>query len=173
MKTKQAVLQFVREEGYQVSQSQFYKHCNDALLRPGKDGLYTKDGALKYAKLHLRRADTGQKMREWEEKLRQKKLKAETARAELQVEKERHDLESRQGKYVPREDFELALVARAVAFMAHLNHMVTQRAPDWIDECGGDQALASQLVHKITGDIEQHMATFAADAEFDVILEGK
>jgi hypothetical protein len=87
------------------------------------------------------------------------------------LDKDIHDLGVRRQKFIPRDDFELAVVARAVAFMAHLNHAVQANAPDWIDLVNGDQQRAAELVHAVSAVIETRMSDFSADAEFEVILE--
>jgi len=92
-------------------------------------------------------------------------------REQVGLERERFDLQAKQGKFIPRAEFELALVARAVAFMAHLNHTVQQEVPDWIELVEGNQGRAAELVEAISRAIEQRMADFAVDAEFEVLLE--
>lgn len=171
-KSKAAVFRYLKEQGeWAVSRSQFYAHCNDRLLRPDKDGQFTLAAVNKYAKQHLKDAETGRKSSDRLDKLHEEKVEIELRQAKIKLEKDQHDLDTRKGKYVSRDDFELAIVSRAVAFMAHLNHAVQSSVPDWIDLVGGDQRRAAELVHAISEVVGQRMGDFAADAEFEVIFE--
>lgn len=173
-KTKKAVREYLisDEGGYTISQSQFYKHCAEGLLRPRKsDGQYTLKAVKKYASLHVKKKETGQKESEWEEKIRREKAELGLEQARVEFESSQINLEKKKSKLVPRDEFEPAVVARSVAFMAHLNHTVHESAVKWVKLVKGDPALAPQLVDAISRAIEQRMGDFAIDAEFDIILE--
>ena len=171
--SKIKVWEYLVAGGWKISKTQFYQHCKDGLLRPTKKtGKYTLKAVEKYAKLHVPRAESGQKANEKLDAMQERKLEVELEREEVRLEKDRHELAARQGKYVRREEFELAIVGRAVAFMAHLNHTIQQEVGNWIDIAGGDQTRAPELVDAISRAVEQRMGDFAVDAEFDVILEG-
>lgn len=171
-KSKAAVFRFLEEQGkWTVSRSQFYDHCSDRLLRPEKDGNYALEAVEKYAKLNLKDAATGRKSSEYLDQIHEEKMAIELSQAKVKLEKDQHELDTKKGKYVSRDEFELAIVSRAVAFMAHLNHAIQANAPDFIELVNGDQLRAAELVHALSKVIEQRMSDFAADAEFDVILE--
>jgi len=170
--TKLDVWRFLKEDGWDIGRSQFYSHCKDGLLRPDhKTGEYTLDSVEKYAKLHVRRKETGSKVNEKIDRMQEEKLTTELAREKIRLQKEIHDLGIKQKKFIPRDEFELAVVGRTVALVAHLRHMVQMRVPDWVDIVNGDQALAAELVEEVIQDIEMRLADFAKDVEFDVILE--
>ena len=170
-KTKKAALDYLLGEGWKIGQSQFYKHCSENYLRPSADGTYAQKAVDKYAKTWLKQVATGQKVNERMDKMQEQKLEADLRASRYKLEEAEFNLGIRKNKFIPREDFELAIVGRAVAFMAHLNHSVQAEAADWIDIVGGDQARAPELVAAVSRAIEQRMGDFAADAEFDVILE--
>lgn len=171
-KNKKAVYEHLAQVGtWQIGRSQFYEHCKQGLLRPGADGQYQLKAVEKYAKTWLKALATGQKVNEKMDRLQERKLEAETRAAELRHDRERFELDAKIGRFIPRDQFELAVVGRAVAYMAHLSHMVHTEAADWIDIVGGDQARAPELVAAVLRTIEQRMSDFAADAEFEVIFE--
>jgi hypothetical protein len=165
--SKKDVFSYLIDSGWQIGRSQFYEHCRQLLVRPTNEGKFEKKDVDRYAKRYLRQRATGQKIDDYQEKKNQVEL--ETARVKL--EKEQHDLGVKKGKFVHRDEFELAIVARAVSFMAHLSHAVQSSVGDWIELVDGDQHKAADLVAAITEEIEQRMSDFAADAEFEVILE--
>jgi hypothetical protein len=170
-KTKKAVFEHLQSTGWQIGQSQFYAHCKGGLLRPLKEGGYNQKAVDKYAKTWLKQLATGQKLNERMDRMQEEKLEADLRASKFKMEEAEFNLGIRKNKFVPREDFELAIVARAVAFMAHLNHTVQSDAAEWIDIVSGDHARVAELVQAISRAIEQRMGDFAVDAEFDVILE--
>ncbi len=170
--SKLDVWRFLLADGWKISRSQFYGHCSDGLLRPDKaTGKYPLAKIEKYAGLHLKRQETGEKVNTELEKLQSRKAKVELEQAEVKLEREKHELGVKQKKFIPRDEFELAVVGRAVALLAHLKHMVHTRAADYVELVGGDQDLAGDLVATMERDIEQRCSAFARDVEFDVILE--
>lgn len=171
-KSKAAVFRYLEEQGeWTISRSQFYDHCDDRLLRPGKNGNFTMEAVKKYAKLNLKNAATGRKSSEYLDLIREEKMSIELSQAKVKLEKDQHELDTKKGKYVSRDEFELAIVSRAVAFMAHLNHAIQANVPDWIELVDGDQLRAAELVHAVAEVVEHRMSDFAVDAEFDVIFE--
>lgn len=171
-KSKIAVHRWLVDNGWQISKTQFYEHCKDGLLRPRKgDGVFVLKAVEKYATLHVRKAETGQKESDREAKIREERMTLGLERERIGLEAEKFNLEKKLGRYVLTSEVELMIVARAVAFMAHLNHTIQASVPDWIDVAKGDQAMASQLVEAISRAVEQRMGDFAVNAEFDVLLE--
>lgn len=174
-KTKASVLRWLDENGYQIGKSQFYDDCKLGLLRPLKSGpnkgRYSLSAVEKYAKNNTRRSETGLIESDREAKAREEKAVFERDKEKVRLDREQFELGKAKGKYVRKEDFEMAIVARAVAFMAHLNHTVITSVADWIDLVDGDQKKAPDLVEAISEKIEQRMSDFASDAEFDVHLE--
>ncbi len=168
--TKASVWEFLKGEEYIIGRSQFYQHCKDGLLRPRRGEYLLKD-VTKYAKLHLRRADSGEIESDRERRIREEKLELSLQKEQVLLDKEKFDLSRKQGKFIPRADFEQAIVARAVAFMAHLNHSFQSAVPDLIDIVEGDQQRAGEMVEALSRLAEERMADFAVNAEFDVILE--
>lgn len=169
--TQKAAMEYLVAAGWKVSKSHFSRHCKEKLLRPESDGSYSQKACDKYAKTWLKTVATGQKVNERMDKMQEEKLEVDLRAAKFKMEEAEFNLGVRKNKFVPRDDFELAIVGRAVAFMAHLNHTIQTEAAEWIDIVGGDQTRAPELVAAISRAVEQRMGDFAADAEFDVILE--
>lgn len=165
--TKKAAYEYIIDAGWNIGRSQFYEHIK--VIRPDEDGNYKKTDVARYAKINFKRKKTGEKY----DKYRERKEKTELETLEINLEKAKHDLGVKQRKFIPRDDHELAIVARAVALMAHINHTIQSSVADWIDIVEGSQSRSADLVAAISEKIEQRMGDFAADSEFDVILEGE
>lgn len=171
-KSKAAVLRWLGDNGWQISRTQFYAHCAEGLLRARK-GVYSLKVVEKYASLHVKKAETGQKENDRLTKQQEIERQLDIDIKEIKKKKEQHGLDVLDKKYIPRDEFELAIAGRAVAFMAHLNHMVQQNVPDWIDLVSGDQDSAAELVEAISVTIGERMSDFSADAEIDVIFDAE
>ncbi|WP_035273635.1 hypothetical protein [Desulfogranum japonicum] len=171
--TKLDAWRFLRADGWKIGRSQFYEHCSEGLLRPDTGGKYSLKKVEKYARNHLKREETDQKVNEKLERLHEKKARLEVEQAEVKLAREKHDLGIKQKKFIPRDEFELAVVGRAVALLAHLKHMVHTRAADYVELVDGNQELAGDLVSTMEIDIEERCSAFARDVEFDVILEAE
>lgn len=171
-KSKAAVYRWLLDNGREISRSHFYDLCKDGVLKKSrKTKTYTMQAVKRFAKLHTKDASTGEKEISHEERLATLKKEVALKREEVRLEKERHELLSLQKKNMPVDEHELGVVARGVAFLAHLKHTVIMRVPDYIDLVRGDQEKASSLVEALTADIEKRMGIFAGSSEFEVILE--
>jgi len=163
------VLEYLKSKGVDVPQRSLYGHARQGKLRQTGRGKFTRETLEEYCRVWLKidledtRTDT--------QELMSRKLVGEVKKIESQAARAEFEFEVLKKDYVSRDDFELAIVGRAVAFMAHLNHTIQSSVPDWIDAVDGDQARAPDLVAIISEAIEQRMGDFAADVEFEVILE--
>lgn len=169
--TQLSVLAYLQGEGWKISKSNLNRHCNEKLLRPLEDGTFSRKAVDKYAKTWLKQKATGQKVNERLDRMQEEKLEHDLKTAKFRQEEAEFNLAVKKAQFIPRDEFERAIVSRAVAWMAHLNHAVHSSAADWTDLVGGNQAMTPALVQAITQTIEQRMGDFAADAEFDIILE--
>lgn len=163
--------QYLQDSGWQIGRSQFYQHCKEGRLVREKDGTYRRERVDKYASLHCRLMETGEKVNDTLARMAEEKAATELEREKVRLEKERHDMALRKGDYVPRDEVELMIVGRAVAMLAHLKAMVQMRAGDWIELVEGQQERAQELIAVLWDGIEEHLAVFAKDIEFDVIFE--
>lgn len=170
-KSKIAVHRWLLENGYEISKSQFYAHCKDGLLRQKKGGGYSERSVKKYASLHVKKSETGEKERDRSERMRDEKLEVALEKEKIDRDRARFDLERRQGLYMPIEEFELAVVGREVAFMAHFNHSIQKEAENWVELVKGDQKYTPALVDAISKEFASRMSDFAADIEVEVVLE--
>lgn len=162
---------YLQDSGWQIGRSQFYAHCKEGRLRREKSGVYTQAAVDKYARLHCRLAETGEKVNDRLSRMAEEKAETELSREKLRLDREQHELSVRKGEYVPRDEVELMIIGRAVALMAHLKHLVQMRSPEWIELVDGRQDRGAELIGAILTGIEAHLATFARDVEFEVIME--
>ena len=164
--------QYLQDSGWQIGRSQFYQHCKEGrLLRDRKTGKYLQSAVDKYAQIHCRLTETGEKVNDKRERMAEGKATVEYEREKVRLEKDQLDLAVRKGEYVQRDEVELMIIGRALAMLAHLKAMVQMQSGDWIELVEGKQEHVQELIGTLNRSIEEHLATFARDVEFDVILE--
>jgi len=171
-KSKAAVYRYLTDNGREISETQFYDHCKEGLLRKKRgEKTYSLAAVKKYAKLHTKLAETGEKERDRHDKMQDELREIELNTARLKMQEREHSLMVKQGRVVPIDEYEAAIVGRQVAIMAQLNHMAQKNVAAWIELVGGDQAKGPALLEAMLEEIAQRMSDFAADIEFDIILE--
>lgn len=162
--------QYLQDSGWQIGRSQFYEHCKQGRL-PRKDGRYLRADVDRYAQNHCRLAETGEKVNDKLARMAEEKAETELAREKARLEKELMALAINRGEFVPRDEVEQMIVGRAVALLAHLRAMVQMSASDLIALVGGDQKYQRELIGALNEKIEEYVAVFAKDIEFEIIFE--
>ena len=162
--------QYLQDSGWQIGRSQFYEHCKQGRL-PRKDGRYLRADVDRYAGTHCRLVETGEKVNDKLSRMAEEKAETELNREKTRLEKEKIELAIKRGDHVARDEVEQMIVGRAVAMLSHLRAMVRMKASDWIALVDGDQKRQRELIDALNEGLEEHLAVFAKDVEFEVIFE--
>ena len=176
-RSKAAVFRWLEENDRQIKKSQFYDHCKDGLLRQVRSGenkgKYVLSAIEKYAKLNVKPAGASQKTNDLLDTMQQETIETKLKREKVKLEKEQRENEISKGRFVAADDFELAIVSRAVVLMSHLNHSFQMSAAEIIDLVKGDQGRGPELVDYLSKLASKRIGEYVADAdkEFEVILE--
>lgn len=163
------VAAYLKEAGWKVKKSTVYAHIKQGKLKPEEGGRFPLKAVEKYAASFLMMSDTLQKL--GDEGLSRKKLKAEIERIQEQVKRERLRRLVDEGRYIPRESFELELAARAVVWDTLRRNSVMALAAERVALVAGDPKRIPDL---IAFDMAQHadeMNQFATTREFHVLFE--
>ncbi|NCD25743.1 MAG: hypothetical protein EOL86_09155 [Deltaproteobacteria bacterium] len=167
---KLAAWEYLRDSGWKIGRSQFYEHCKQGRL-PFREGKYLRRDVDRYAAIHCKSSETGEKVNDTLSRMAEEKATTELEREKVRLKREQHELAVRLGEVVPRDEVELMIIGRAVAMLSHLKAMVQMGANDWIALVEGDQRRSRELIDTIVASIEERVAIFARDIEFEVILE--
>jgi hypothetical protein len=163
------VWQFLEKEGWKISKSTLYNHCNEGRLKLNRDGHYTLKAVNRYARTHLELKETGQKI--GDEELQRKKTMAEVARITEQAKLAQIKRMAEEGRYIEREQVDLEMAARAATLEAGLKGMVQSRAGEWVALVEGEEKRAGDLVRDMMAVIDQTLNEFATVKEFEVIFK--
>ncbi|MDY6974382.1 MAG: hypothetical protein SV775_19015 [Thermodesulfobacteriota bacterium] len=168
-KTLIEVAEYLKAEGWKVSQSTVYKHQTEGRIRPNSEGIYTLKAVQKYARTHLTQQETALKVDD--EQLQRKKLLAEVAWKTEQAKREQIKRMAEEGLFILREDLDREMAARASVLEAGLNFLIQSKANEWVALVNGDEKKAGDLVRDITTGLNDALNEFATVKEFQVLLK--
>ena len=168
-KTVAAAWDYLEKGGWIAGRSRMYEAVRKGHLARNPDGSVDRAAVDAYAATYCRRVDTGRKGAESVTVAEEREV-VRLEREKVRLKKEQRELELIEGKAIPRNEVELMIVGRAVAFLSHLRAMTQMRAGDWIHIVNGDHSRAPELIAAVQDNIEEHIATFARDVEFKVML---
>lgn len=162
------VFRWLTANGWQISQRQFYDHVKEGKLPRDGSGKFTVRRAQKYARTFLRRTETGKTLAEDDSALAREKLQAEIKLKQTQERRESHRLSVEQGKYLPRDEVETMLAARAAILDADFEHLAYTKAPELVALVGGDPSRTDQLLQALLSARDEWLNRYATTREFDV-----
>ena len=168
----QAVLAYLLDAGWQVSQSGLYKHRKAGKIASETDGTFQRKTVDKYAKLYLRQKATGKKKQEAEDSLRRRELEKKVEKLETENEMARLNLEIKQGQYFRKDQVFVELAARLGALEAGFKHKFQSKAADLIRLTEGSLEKVGEFVSAMNLIYDELINEFAQAREFQVIIEG-
>jgi hypothetical protein len=155
-----AGFRYLCTQGWKLSEKTIYLHRDEGKLKPGRDGTYSTSALDRYARRYLRRLDGSGGVEEESESPSAKdeaEIRLRTARANY--------MELRQkilaDQYVPADEFERALAARASVFKSDLQNFAHGKAQDILTLVNGDQALVPDLIQCLWCEFENIMARYS------------
>ncbi len=112
-----AVVDYLGKQGWSIKKSAVYKHQKEGKIRPGKDGRFRIQDIDAYAEKYLQRLDGSDPVLD---SLQEKKLKADTEKAEAQARHWKIKTEIVEGQYISRDEIQAEWSARNVELRAGL-----------------------------------------------------
>ncbi len=162
-----AVVEYLTNTGYKIKKSKAYKDHKDGLLRPEKDGSFSKAAVDKYASLaQLKRLDG--KGKDSLDKIAEEKAVVELEKAKEQRDFLRHKNKVAAGYFVPRDLFERELAQRGMIFKYDLDSLARSKAPEICRIVKGDSDLIPDLTEYLLNIFATFLHRYAADREFKV-----
>jgi len=143
LKNIPAVIAWLDEQGWKISQSAAYKHKKEGKLRPGADGWFSVPVVEKYARQWLQRKDglppSGEELADEKARAELEKLRAQARHWETKTRKEL-------GELVERADWDRELAARARVFKNDMENFIRVEASELIRLVDGDPDKTPELI---------------------------
>lgn len=158
------VLGWLKKSGYKVGKSKLYADAKAGLLPSGECVI---DDVERYARrARLKRqaeVSTGEL-----DRMAKQRSEAEYRLLQKKYEKLEFELEKDKGKWLPREQFDQELSARAAVLLNGLRHLVQSRAAELLDvgKASGPQEMGDRL----QAEIEDMLNDYANRETFQVIV---
>ena len=161
--------QFLLNLGWQISQTQIYKHRELGKLRAQSNGEYAEADLLRYARKYLKRTD-GAPMGREDDNLIQEKTLAEIRKAKAQAVAWEAKARELSEKYVTRAWHERELVARALLFRSDITNFIYGHAGEIIALVKGDAAMIQDLIEFMQGKAEDWLSTYSTDRTYEIVM---
>jgi hypothetical protein len=165
------VLDYLIQSGWKVTKTSLYRHQKEGKILPGPDGTYRQKDADKYARTFLKQKSTGKRIDDKMDEMQRRKLELELQNLELERKRKSFAFDRDQEKYVPKEQMELELAARAGVLDAGLKHWVQSRAAEWIRAVAGDMKKVGDLINLMNHDLDEHINSYASAVDYEVVID--
>lgn len=167
------VLEYLEDSGWRVTKTSLYRHQKEGKFLPQGDGKFSRRDIDKYAKTWLKEKSTGKRVNDRIDELQRKKLERELENLDIDYARKKLAHEKEQNKYIPKEQMEIELAARAGILDAGLKHWIQSRAADWIRTVDGDTKKVGELMNLMNRDLNEHINNYAAATEYQVIVDAE
>ncbi len=169
-KNKISVHRWLIDNDWQISQTQFYDHCRDGLLRARK-GVYSIKAVKKYASLHVKKAETGEKENERLSRQQEEDKQLDIDLKKIKKADAQWALDIKEKKYMLSSDHIRHMVAAASVLDAGLKHFFRLKSEEIIDLVEGDQKHSATLVRFCIAQLDMALTEFAKPREFEIEIE--
>ena len=161
----QELRRWLERQGFAVSKNTIYNHIGPGKIEPTPEG-YSQRQALRYAEDHLKRRDGSRG--ESRNSLQRRKQEAEIARILAQTRLAELKAAIAEGKYIPREQVEADLAARARVLKADLLTFGRLHIDDLVVMLHGDPARAPEVLAWFEGQVEAWLHRYATAGELSL-----
>jgi hypothetical protein len=167
LKSGTAVHKFLQGLGYKISQAKIYKDIEQGRLGKQKDGTFSPDVLVAYARAFLEPVG-GRGVDDRGAEAATNRLLADADLRSVQARRMQLKLDQETGHLIPREEHELALAARAQFFRNQVDVLCHLAAPRILTAVGGDEARLPDLILLLREMTAVWLDAFAADKTFVV-----
>lgn len=164
------VLAHLQEQGRKIGQSKLYADRAKGLLKAQADGSFRKRDVDRYAATLPMHA-LPEKETKAAQEYAARKAKAEAEKLEEQAKAERFKNEVRAGKYIPREDVEVELAARAGVLATGLRTSFETSLLDYIHMVDGNPRKASEMLSLFERQLDATLNEYARPMLYEVSLD--
>ena len=167
LKDLRAVLDHLLADGRKIAKSKLYADQRKGLLRRHPDGTFRVREVERYA-ASLPLVSAPDRETEEAQHYAARKARAEAEKLEEQAKAERFRNEVRAGKYIPRDDVEVELAARAGVLATGLRTMFETSLLDFIHVAGGDPRKAPELLSAFERQLDAALNEYSRPMDYEV-----
>ena len=170
--SRKAVLEYLNKNGYSISQGKLYGDVKKGLLKVQADKSVLKSSVEAYIDNPASGLVRYEDLEQSEEDKERSKLKSELEIRMLERKDKLEEFEynKKTGKFLPKDDFEMELAARAAVLDSGLTYWLRSNVAEWIQICGGSQDKRSELLQLMLDGKDQRLNEFATTDRYQVMF---
>jgi len=161
------VVQYLNDNGHQVSKSSVYNHVKVGRLIKGNDGYFSFSTVQKYASS----LQSGSDVAAADPISVSEKQDADTRKAAAQAKHWEIKTKILEGKYVESEWAERQLASRAMVLKSDMENFFRSRAPEIIARGDGKAEFAPDVIDYLLGEFEKILGRYSEPIEFKISVE--
>jgi len=165
-----AVVEYLKAGGWKIAKSMAYQHRKEGKVRPREDGVFHVKDVVKYARVFLRKIETGKTVSADIDAVQQEKARAETDKLKAQAEHWQIKTAIARGLLVEKDQFERELARRAAVFRADIENFIRAHAAGITALVSGDATKAPDLIEYMMDAAEGWLDRYSGEHEFSVPL---
>lgn len=161
------VLNHLYDAGYKISDSKIYRDKKAGLLKVNSNGTVDEAEVRAYAAGLHRREGNIDDLSDLQHRKSDKELKI----LEIKEKKMTFELGRDMGKYIPRNEFEAELAARAVVLESGFRHFFSVKAREMIAIVGGKVEKTADFLQALNDGLDEQLNQYASTDVFQVLFD--
>jgi len=168
-KNRTEVLKYLKKQGYKIGKSKLYNDAAAGWLRVQDDGSILEKDLTRYIK-RAGLVKLSAIKKDQPDSLAQLKATHELEKLKEQIAELRFKREVAQGKYIPRDQFEMEIASRLVVLEAGLRHFIQSNLVEWVELAEGKTSQVAALREAMNAGLDEQFNEFADMERFQVII---
>ncbi|MGE4552209.1 MAG: hypothetical protein AB7D57_03800 [Desulfovibrionaceae bacterium] len=169
-RTLAEVCRFLDGRGWRAPSSTVDRHCKRGLFGANREGVFEERVVLDYARVHLRRRDSGRTAEQEDEDMARERRREELELIREKRLNERIKRERNQGRLIERALLEIELGARAGVLEAFIKGEIQKRVRELVHLVGGSPERAGELLGQLYGVVDTALTDYARTDNFEVVF---
>jgi hypothetical protein len=164
-----AVIRYLEEQGWKISQATLYNHRKAGKLKPNSTGQFPLSVVERYiieANLHRIDGSVAQDEASGVDIDRKRRAEAEISEYDARIKKIK--AETAEGKYIERYEYERSLAQRAALLKSDIDAFIRGTADEMIRLVDGDPEKTPDLIEHMLNQFQRCLGRYAEEREFAV-----
>jgi len=165
-KSLHQVLQHLKDAGYKIGKSKLYEDAKKGAIRINPDNTVLETEVRAYAGTLARVDGDIQDLND----IHNRKAAKDVELTGIKIQRAQLELDKELGKYIPRNDFEQELAARAMIFENGFRNLFATQAAEWIALVAGKPGKLPDFMRVLNQALDGQLSSFATTRTFQVIV---
>lgn len=165
-KSLHQVLQHLKDAGYKIGKSKLYEDARKGAIRINPDNTVLETEVRAYAGTLARVDGDIQDLND----IHNRKAAKDVELTDIKIQRAQLELDKELGKYIPRNDFEQELAARAMIFENGFRNLFATQAAEWIALVAGKPGKLPDFMRVLNQALDSQLSAYASTRTFHVLV---